>query len=234
MSIATLVHLGFHVLAFDFRAEHDRLDLLQSGISPAGLVQRAVLLGFEYLVSRPDVDRRHIGLLGDGLAATLAAAINPELSALVLIEPGPGFKERIRRMRDDRSGKPDLCELVPGIVKYCDLQELLALVAPRPVLAINPGPDLSDYVTDLFGAFNSAGKLIRLDADAWGTESRHATYHWLARWLEGRADLGVSVRVRLRTSSQSGATSVPDRSSHKIREAPARASNRVGTRILSW
>lgn len=55
---------GARTPAIVLRGLHDRLDLLPRGITPQGLVQRAVRNALAYLLSRPDVDGQRIGLLG--------------------------------------------------------------------------------------------------------------------------------------------------------------------------
>ncbi|MBY0507820.1 MAG: SUMF1/EgtB/PvdO family nonheme iron enzyme [Bryobacteraceae bacterium] len=84
----------------------------------------------DYLVTRPDVDARRIGIIGHSLGgkmALYAAAFEPRLSVVVASEPGIGlnlsnyeaFWYLGRRRPDQR-----------------DQQELLALIAPRPFLLI--------------------------------------------------------------------------------------------------
>jgi hypothetical protein len=143
---AAMTRLGFIVLAPDLRADHDRLDLLPWGFAPEGLMQNDIRAGLKYLLSRKDVDGRRIGMVGSGLAATVAAA--------------PDMKDLIGQMRDLKGAElPDTCDLIPGLLNYAATENLIAAIAPKPLLAINPAENVFDYATDLYRSFDGTDKL---------------------------------------------------------------------------
>lgn len=186
----SLARLGFVVLHLDMRPHHARLDLLRNGVTPQGLMQRDIRSALAYLVSRGDVDPKRIGLAGTGLAATVAAAVNEQFSAIAVTDGGPDFREQLRSMRALR-GKdlPDTCALIPGLLRYAATEELLALIAPRPILAIQSAPGVAEYATDLYRSFGAAGKLRQLQETGSAREIRLESYRWFARWLQERPDL---------------------------------------------
>ena len=189
--IASLVHGGFVVIALDLRPFDNKLDLLPHGLAPIGLMQQEIREGLEYLTRRPDVDARHIGLIGSHLAATFATAINPVIAASVIIEGAPDLEQEITQMLELRGGNlPDPCDLVPGILRYGATQELFALIAPRPFLAIRPAQNVFDYASDLYSSYGEGAHAQQASAFGSAREFRDVIYRWFARFLEGPTNVG--------------------------------------------
>jgi hypothetical protein len=188
---ASLAHLGFIVVSLDVREHHAKLDSLAFGITPESLIQHDVRAALGYLRSRRDVDGKRIGLVGVGLSGTVAAAMNPEFATIVLIDGLPDFNQKIIQMRTLPSGElPDTCDLIPGLLQHGATEELLALIVPRPMLAVNPAPKLLDYGEQVYRSFGALGKLSQYSDSAAAEPTRYAIYKWFAQWLQGRPDLG--------------------------------------------
>jgi hypothetical protein len=119
---------------------------------------------------------------------TIAAAINPEFSASVVVEGAPNLKDEISRMRT-LHGKDvtDSCALVPGLVQYAGAEQLLSLIAPRPVLVVNPSKTVIDYVSQVFRVVGSEEKVYSIETND-ALERRYAAYRWFGKWLRPRSD----------------------------------------------
>lgn len=125
-----------------------------------------------------------------GLAATVAAAIDPQFTAVLVADGAPELKEYLHSIRlAPASELPDTCNLVPGLLKYAGAQDLLAMVAPRPLLAIGPAPGVVNHVIDIYRSLGAFGKLEQVLEPESARESRYAAYRWFARWLQNRDEL---------------------------------------------
>jgi pimeloyl-ACP methyl ester carboxylesterase len=144
----------------------------------------------DYLVSRPDVDPKRIGIIGHSLGgkmALYAAAFDPRLAAVVSSEPGIGLGlsnyEAFWYLGRKRA------ELPPER----DQQELLAMVAPRPFLLIagesSDGDQSWPYLIAAKGVYGSHESQLRLGAlnhrsgHAPSGDSVAKAMDWLERFL---------------------------------------------------
>jgi dienelactone hydrolase len=89
--------------------------------------------GIDYLYSRPDVDRRRIGVMGNsggGTTSIFAAAV---LDRLCFAMPSCSFGT----WAGSRMVLP-LCECgyVPGLLKWAEMADVMGLFAPRPVVIV--------------------------------------------------------------------------------------------------
>ncbi len=100
-----------------------------------------------YLEKRDDIVKEKIGCLGKGhggLLALYAAALEPKFAASSTIEQLYTYKSIV--MNDIY--KYGLEIIVPGILKYYDLPNLAGVVAPRPLLIINPVNHNKEVISD--------------------------------------------------------------------------------------
>ncbi|MBI3947622.1 MAG: acetylxylan esterase [Armatimonadetes bacterium] len=109
-------------------------DAMMLGISTLGLRVFDVLRGYDYLLTRPDVDAARIGLVGVGTGAILgylAAALEPGFSDLHFAGMLASYRSLVetRLYNRDRFG---LQWMAWGLLPDCDLPELGACLAPRP------------------------------------------------------------------------------------------------------
>ncbi|MEX2044207.1 MAG: alpha/beta hydrolase family protein [Opitutus sp.] len=131
----------------------------QGGTRPAarGILEGRPLLGewawnlmgiVDYLQTRPDIDSERIGAMGWSMGAT---TLNYFLPFEPRIKAGVGFvaftrlKEMIRHTRTadgDANSRGSHLEAhplynqVPELLRYCDTDDLLATMAPRPLLSL--------------------------------------------------------------------------------------------------
>ncbi|HYP05398.1 MAG TPA: hypothetical protein VER03_04115, partial [Bryobacteraceae bacterium] len=114
-----LAQLEMVVIELDARADHSTFSHLAEGVAPQGLIQQDVRSVLAYLKANAAVDSTRLGLVGEGLAGTIAAAINPELSAAVVLDGAPDFAKVLNNLRHVTSNQsPDSCLLLPGILHF--------------------------------------------------------------------------------------------------------------------
>lgn len=186
---ASLVQLGFFVLELDMSKSHGSFEWLASGVTPQTLTQRDIRSALVYLKSRADIDPQRIGLIADGFTGTVAAALNPDFNAIALTGGVPDLRQEIRRLRSmGQEGKTDTCYLIPRLFQYASTEELLALIAPRPLLAFTPSPTPFEYAIGLYRSFGSGERIYSREGEL-DAAARYAIYAWLLRWLQNQQEL---------------------------------------------
>ncbi len=105
------------------------------GKTAAGLRLWETMRGLEYLVSRPEVDPSRIvagGLSLGGELSLLLAALDTRVRAAVV----SGFFTDYRSLLlEYPAGRPNcICYAIPNILEYCDMPDLVGLVAPRSLM----------------------------------------------------------------------------------------------------
>ncbi|MFB3923953.1 MAG: acetylxylan esterase [Terriglobia bacterium] len=91
----------------------------------------------EYLGTRPDVDSKRVGIAGRGwasLVALFAAALDSRLAWAACVAPPPSYGEIAR---SELYAQPASL-LLPSVLQDFDLPDVLASLAPRPLLVVNP------------------------------------------------------------------------------------------------
>jgi hypothetical protein len=151
-----MVRAGFVAAAFDnpgTAALHDpeRPDwkrqadtLVWLGRSYEGLSVFQKHAAFRWLRTRPEIDPSRIAACGHSLGAKpalLLAALEPRLAAVVWNDMASSWRERELATR--LAGVPPW-HLIPGLLRWFDYMDLMAAVAPRPLL-ITEGGRLDDH-----------------------------------------------------------------------------------------
>ena len=139
----------------------------------------------EFLASRKDVDPDRIGITGvddAGFNTWIAAALEERVAAAVPVDSTYDFGDRIRRMRavDWDGAATQQSDLIPGILKFANIQELVAMAAPQAAMIID-GPHahgIYDYATQIYGSFgdNSRIRLFESDGTGYDKPRRQAAY----------------------------------------------------------
>jgi cephalosporin-C deacetylase-like acetyl esterase len=139
----------------------------------------------DLLASRPEVDATRISIAGRGrgaLAALLAAAFDHRIRSVALEEMlGTWvFNEEFRDV--------GLAYFIPRILTLADMPQLVACLAPRPALIVNPvdgrrrrfsgdaARDLNRFARSVYEAHQSPNNLLQLEADAPAT--------WIPRFVQ--------------------------------------------------
>jgi hypothetical protein len=182
--VSSSIRLGVIVMTLDVTEGHKNLSGLYAGVPPQGWIQSEVRAALQYLRSRADVDSKRIGLIGVGFLATVAAALNPDLSPVVIIDGDPGLADEVVAMRNGERDTPaDPCLLISGLAKLADGEEFLALIAPRPLLLVNPSLRSLEYANSMYMSFGEPTLIRTIGKDVDVREQRIEMYRWLARWL---------------------------------------------------
>ena len=170
-------------------------EALLVGLSQAGIVEYETQCALEYLIARKDVDPSKIGITGvdgGGFAAWLTAALDDHIAAALPVDDTFDFADVIHAMRGSDWNDLNPGILVPGILQYANTHELIALIAPRPVLIV-ASPDarpLYEYGQRLYGAFGAVDRIRMFDASHSGYERsrRQAAYGFFEWALLNRGD----------------------------------------------
>jgi dienelactone hydrolase len=176
-----------------------RLDRPELGLSTAGVLTWNHLRAVEYLLTRADVDRARLGLLAWGAGATLAAsviALEERFAAAAVAEPVRYLGERLPH----EAAELDLVA-PPGLLGVADLPEMLASLAPRPLLVAGGGEGALGDLHNVYGLYQLQQRLTEAAAPEAGEDSFAGPLAWLAGALGGREAAG-EVRVgAVRTGS---------------------------------
>jgi dienelactone hydrolase len=211
----TMARRGFAVLTYDpfgqgergiSVRDHRRTELLAVGVAQEAIVVHESLCALEILLARPEVDPARVGMTGasgGGFNSWIVPALETRIAATVPVVGTADFVEQSRAVRaGDWFGAKEHCHFIPRLFRYANNHELLACVAPRPVMVISahhdvgfpiPGQrDVVKYGERLYGALGSSGKVGYFeDADeghGYQKRKREAAYGWFLKWLKDDGD----------------------------------------------
>jgi dienelactone hydrolase len=152
------------------------------------------LSAVDYLSSLPGVDAGRIGCIGlsEGGKRTLYLAASDErIRAAVISGYFSTLTGAIREW--DKLAYWDICNYVPGLLRYADYPDLAALIAPRPLLienavddALYDQPAVQEAVDKTARAYAVHGAAERFDVDMFtgGHKwSGQKSFAWIDRWL---------------------------------------------------
>ncbi|HUV13596.1 MAG TPA: prolyl oligopeptidase family serine peptidase, partial [Acidobacteriota bacterium] len=210
-----MARLGFVVLSFDpfgqgergvSWRDHRRTSALLVGVSQQGFAVHETRCAIEYLVSRKEVDPRRIGITGasgGGYNSWMVAALDDRVSVAVPVVGTSDFLEQIRVCRPlDWYKAKEHCHFVPHLIRYANNHELVAAVAPKPLLIIAASEDQSfpvagvrnvfAYGKSLYRAFGKETGIAYFEDSSIGhgyqKKKREAAYGWFLKWMMKRGD----------------------------------------------
>jgi dienelactone hydrolase len=198
--------MGFVVLAPDARGFGERAEGSEQGCHVPGVISlflgqpiagqrlRDDMAALDYLVSLPEVDGERVGCAGlsEGGKRTLyLAALDDRVKAAVISGYYSTLKGAVGEW--DKLSGWDICNYVPGLLRYADYPDLAALIAPRPLLIENATDDPLYYQP----AVNEALALTRRTYEAHGAASHFdvdlftgghrwsgaKSFAWMEHWL---------------------------------------------------
>jgi dienelactone hydrolase len=210
-----MARLGFVVFVFDAfgqgergisQRDHRRTEALLVGISQQGLAEYETQCALEYLLSRPEVDPKRIGMTGasgGGYNTWMTSALDDRIAVSVPVVGTSEFGEQIHSsIEHDFYRASEHCHFVAGLIQYANNHELIALIAPRPLLIIAASVDRSfpiggvravaGYGRELYDGAGIGEKFGFSEDSSSGhgyqQKKREASYGWFRRWLQNTGD----------------------------------------------
>ena len=113
----------------------------------------------DYLETRPEVDKERIGMMGlsqGGTMTTFTAAVEPRIKAADII----GYVNSWQKFGMKRA---NFCgsQIVPGIFKYFDTDDIAGLIAPRPLLLEMGEKDECFFIKDMLKGYEGVKKIYQ-------------------------------------------------------------------------
>lgn len=210
-----MARLGFIVLSWDpfgqgergvSHREHRRTEALLAGVSQQGIAEYETRCALEYLLSRREVDPARIGMTGasgGGFNTWITTALDDRIAVAVPVVGTSEFYEQIAACRPlDWYHADEHCHFVPGLIRFANNHEFIAMTAPRPLLIIAASEDQSfpvagvrevfRYGRELYSAFHQAGSIGYFEDNTEGhgyqRKKREAAYGWFLKFLAGKGD----------------------------------------------
>jgi dienelactone hydrolase len=246
-----MARLGFVVLTFDpfgqgergvSARDHRRTEALLVGVAQQGIAVYETRCALEYLLSRPEVDPKRIGITGasgGGYNTWITAALDDRIAVAVPVVGTSEFAEQIEVCRPlDWYQAAEHCHFVPGLLRFANNQELLAMSASRPLLIVAAERDesfpvagvraVAEYGRALYHSYCADGR-IRLVIDSseghgYQKAKREAAYGWFLRWLMNRGDGSSLAELP---------TDVPSATALELRVFPAGQNQAAGPAIVA-
>ena len=106
-----------------------------------GMILRDDLMALDYLLSRPEVDPRRVGVTGISMGATRSwwlMALDERITTGVAVACMTRYQNLIEHKELRAHG---IYYFVPGMLRHFDTEAVLSLVAPRPSLFMNGDQD---------------------------------------------------------------------------------------------
>jgi dienelactone hydrolase len=165
-------------------------NLLMMGKTIAGVRTHDILRTIDYLVTRKDVDSERIGCMGisgGGLVGSFAAAIDERIRACVV----SGFANTCKDSLLSIYHCVD--NFIPGLLDVAEMPDIIALIAPRPLLLeagtkdpIFPVASARTTYEDIRKVYVLLEEQDKIDIDVFEGDHRISglkAYDWLERWL---------------------------------------------------
>ncbi|MCL4783285.1 MAG: prolyl oligopeptidase family serine peptidase, partial [Bryobacterales bacterium] len=210
-----MARLGFVVLTFDpfgqgergqSSRDHRRTESLLAGVSQQGIAEYETRCALEVLLSRKEVDPERIGITGasgGGYNSWITAALDDRIKVAVPVVGTSEFLEQIEAVRPlDWYRGNEHCHFVPGLLRYANNQEFLAMAAPRPVMIIAASEDesfpahgvreIAAYGRKLYASYGVPDRVGYFEDQTTGhgyqVKKREAAYGWFLKWLMNKGD----------------------------------------------
>ena len=168
---------------------------LWEGRSMWGMLVRDDMLALNYLLSRPEVDPARIGATGFSMGSTRSwwlAALDERVRATV----AAGCLTRYQSLvAHDALHEHGVYYFVPGVLRErLDMETVLALIAPRPLLTLTGDSDggspvdgvrqINAFLADLYALYGQPGAFDGVVYPATGHVFTAAMWQALVAWFE--------------------------------------------------
>src|SRR5262249_55316079 len=165
---------AFAVLTVDTRlgAAYAALTFGRTGV---GMAVTDLLRAIDLVAERPDLDSRRVALYGEGAKSGLVALIAAVLDERGRVVATHGLQRPLADLIAEPDQRSDL-QLLPGALRWYDVADLCAALAPRPHLLSHPDPDLA-WAKRQYAAM---GRAAALETGCWPPSE---FYPHLVTWL---------------------------------------------------
>lgn len=152
------------------------------------------MCAIDYLQSRKEVKPELIGVTGasgGGNQTMYLAALDERVKVAAPVCSAEIFENQVA------SGRC-FCECIPGMLKFANVPDILACIAPRPLLIVSGILDDTfpitsarkafsrvKYVYDLMGCKDRVAMYESYAPHGYNREMREAVYRWFDKWLLG-------------------------------------------------
>jgi len=170
--------------------------IYSAGFTWAGVIFWDDVRSVDYLVTRPEVDKKRIGCVGlsvGGLRSCHLAALDDRIKAAIVVGWMASFPTQLQRHVRNTIGHT---KLVPGLYRYMDYPDVASLAIPSALLVINGSRDglfnldgVHSSFEKLAACYKKAGVADRFRAHLYDTlhefniEMQAEAWAWLRRWL---------------------------------------------------
>ncbi len=170
--------------------------IFSAGFTWAGVIFWDDVRSVDYLLTRPEVDKKRIGCVGlsvGGLRSCHLAALDDRIRAAVVVGWMASFPTQLQRQVRHTIGHT---KLVPGLYRYLDYPDVASLAIPSALLVINGSRDdlfnlegVHASFDKLAACYKKAGVADRFRARLYDTphefnlEMQAEAWEWLRRWV---------------------------------------------------
>lgn len=167
----------------------------------------------DYLLSRPEVDPKRVGVTGNsggGTHTTYLSALDDRLQVAA-----PSCYINSWRVLLDALGPQDAEQVFPGwLGNNMDFPDFIYSFAPKPFLVLSAIRDFfpiggvretfaeAHAMYDKLGVADKLQKVEVDDGHGYNKGRREAAYRWFGRWLKNEKDDGVEEDIPLATSEE--------------------------------
>ncbi len=175
-------------------------NLMQLGISYAGLIWQEDLQAARFLATRPEVDNKHIAAIGFSMGSNRAwqvAAISDHVAAGVCICSMASLPELMAPGINITQGQSSFTMLNPGLSLWLDVPDVASIACPKSMLFYNGRQDkiypvsaVETAYQKMRGVWESQDALNKLETKLWdvphvfNVEMQEEAFAWLARHIE--------------------------------------------------
>ncbi len=185
--------------------DHGHLNALLIGESQMGWMVWESIRALDYLLSRPEVDPKRIGMTGasgGGLNTFFTTAIEDRFACAIPVAYPCTFFAAMHAERDlNWEDGTDVCNQVPQVMSYAEMSDIASLFIPKPYMILSgtrdkifPIAGVRQIASVIGHNYQLAGvperfRFAEFDEEhGYQQHLRQAAYGWLKQWLIGDGD----------------------------------------------
>ena len=184
---------------------HGNLKALLVGQSQLGGMVWESVRALDYLLSRPEVDPKRVGMTGasgGGLNTFFTTAIEDRFACAIPVAYPCTFSAAMQAERDlNWEDGTDVCNQVPQVMSYAEMSDIASLFIPKPYMILSgtrdkifPIAGVRQTASEIGHNYELAGmgdrfRFVEFDEEhGYQLSLRQAAYGWLKKWLSGDGD----------------------------------------------